>query len=373
MRWSWSSIALPERSTPMPDPEILDVAPYPFHDASARELHMVLCQLYPTGKAAGIVAKNAGVPVHFVNTDQAPYLVWAEVLEQAANAGVTRDLVGLAVQDFPRSPHRPLLAALLANSKPPLPGEPRADDGAPAFREGDDTVTEPEALLFHDDLSLPTGRLASLIATLQRLQALAPAVCKLEVNCAKGIAFGTGFRIGPDLLLSNWHVLSPLGEAATAVTATFGYEDDGQGGGLAGTAIGCDVASIKSDKADDWGVVRVNEPLAAAIPTLSLEQTAVAKVDDGAFIIQHPGGHRKRVAFARNRVTHVSDRVVQYLTDTQVGSSGSPVLDEHGRLISLHHAGGRPQEVAGQVPLRKNEGIRIDRVAAGIQQAGIAL
>ena len=92
-----------------------------------------------------------------------------------------------------------------------------------------------------------------------------------------------------------------------------------------------------------------------------------------AFIVQHPAGDRKRVAFVRNQITWVDDRVVQYLSDTQTGSSGAPVFDRDGRLIALHRAGGRPQEVAGKQPLRKNEGVRIDRVVAGLKTRGIEI
>jgi hypothetical protein len=42
------------------------------------------------------------------------------------------------------------------------------DDGAPRFRHDDDNVTVPEAFLFHDDLSLPTGRIAWMIGALER-------------------------------------------------------------------------------------------------------------------------------------------------------------------------------------------------------------
>jgi hypothetical protein len=48
------------------------------------------------------------------------------------------------------------------------------------------------------------------------------------------------------------------------------------------------------------------------------------------------------------------------------------VFDSQGRLIGLHHVGGRPQEVAGK-PFKKNEGIRIQRVIAGLAAAGIAV
>jgi len=63
--------------------------------------------------------------------------------------------------------------------------------------------------------------------------------------------------------------------------------------------------------------------------------------------------------------------VVHYLTDTQEGSSGAPVFDAQGKLIALHHAGGRPQEVAGRAPLKKNEGIRISRIVAGLTAQGV--
>jgi hypothetical protein len=352
---------------------IFDAATYPFHQAIARELHLTLCQLYPSSKAAVFAAQKAGVPQYLIDADQAPYLVWKSVLETATNGGLLRAVVDVASKDFPRSPSHALLAALLADVPPKFSAEPRNVDGAPSFRHGADDVTEHEALLFHDDLTLPTGRLTWLIAVLERLRELVPAVCRLEVVCAAGIASGTGFRIGPDLVLTNWHVLYPEGHQPTAITATFGYEDDGKGVGLSGTAIGCDVTSVKANKDDDWGVVRVSQPMPAAVPLLSLQQSASPSLLTTAFIIQHPGGQRKRVAYARNQVTFFDERVVQYLSDTQTGSSGSPVFNEEGRLIALHHAGGRPQEVAGQAPLTKNEGIRIDRVAQGIAAAGINL
>ena len=48
---------------------------------------------------------------------------------------------------------------------------------------------------------------------------------------------------------------------------------------------------------------------------------------DRAFIVQHPDGQQKRLGFVRNMITAVTDDRVQYLTDTQPGSSGAPVFD----------------------------------------------
>ena len=140
---------------------------------------------------------------------------------------------------------------------------------------------------------------------------------------------------------------------------------------LAPHLIPCDVGSIVAEAADDWAVIRAAQPLKSEWPIVKLSQAAAPAVGCSAYIIQHPEGQRKRVGFVRNQVSSFDDRVVHYLTDTQKGSSGSPVFDAQGRLIALHHAGGRPQQVTGQVPLTKNEGIRITRVVEGLNQRSV--
>jgi V8-like Glu-specific endopeptidase len=59
---------------------------------------------------------------------------------------------------------------------------------------------------------------------------------------------------------------------------------------------------------------------------------------------------------------------VQYLTDTEPGSSGSPVFDSQWRLVALHHSGGWLPEPGRETKFYRNEGININRVIDGLKQ-----
>lgn len=350
---------------------VVDRLSYPFSEPIAQELHLALCRLYPTSKAAMYMAGNVGLNTFTINPEQAPLFVWMDVLNAGAVAGRNRALVTLARDQQASSPLAPLLDAVLADAPVALDRQPRKPDGSPKFLKGSDAVTEKEALLFHDDLTLAIGRIPWLIGVLGMLKELGPGVCKLQVARFNSSQKGSGFRIGHDLLLTNEHVLQIEGLPPTSITAEFGYEDDGEGGVVASTAIPCDVASVIWNFEDDWAIVRVKEALPKRVPALKLSEAVDPVQGSPAFVIQHPGGERKRIAYVRNDITDFDDQVVHYLSDTQYGSSGSPVLNDKGQLVALHHAGGSPQEAAGKPPLQKNEGIRIPRVVEGLKKLGI--
>lgn len=355
---------------------ILDQFPFPWHTQEAQQLRTSLGQLFPSGQAALLVVQRTTINTGLINFQQAPVYVWHEVLAEAARAGQVRELVEQVATVLPQtSLSRPFLEDLLADRPTRSEGERRTDGGAPRFISQSDEVGELEALLYHDDLTIPIGRVPSLIDTLQRLAALAPAVCRLEIDVDGLGMHGTGFRIAHDLLLTTWHVLYSAEDErrATAVTAEFGYEDDGYGGALAATAAPCDVATIAGSQRYDWAIIRTTVPLPDRWPLIKLSAAAVPHVGTPAYIIQHPGGQRKRLAFVRNQVTAFDERTVHYLTDTQAGSSGAPVFNGEGQLIAIHHAGGRPQEVVGRAPLKKNEGIRIAAIVAGLEGLGISV
>ena len=53
--------------------------------------------------------------------------------------------------------------------------------------------------------------------------------------------------------------------------------------------------------------------------------------------MQHPQGLPEKIALAHNLVRYVDAQVVQYWTDTEAGSSDSPVFYDDWRVVALHH------------------------------------
>lgn len=172
---------------------------------------------------------------------------------------------------------------------------------------------------------------------------------------------GTGFMVSPTLLLTNHHVLPDPGYARRA-TFRFNYQLDASGadravwecaareGGMFVTAPALDYTLVELEDApgERWGVVSL----------------AAGRVEKGerVNIIQHPAGLPKQVSFQNNYVEYSDARVVQYLTSTMHGSSGSPVFNDRWEVVALHHAGGMILEPGSSRAFFRNEGIAIRAV-----------
>jgi hypothetical protein len=95
--------------------------------------------------------------------------------------------------------------------------------------------------------------------------------------------------------------------------------------------------------------------------------------DDTIIVIQHPLGAFKQFTIDPMSLQYADDEIVQYLADTQDGSSGSPVFSKAMHLIALHHAEAEVKiDVDGREDVVwRNEGIRIERVMDDLKSNGI--
>jgi len=89
--------------------------------------------------------------------------------------------------------------------------------------------------------------------------------------------------------------------------------------------------------------------------------------DDRVAIIQHPGGHLKKISMQNNFVAYADANVVQYTTSTLPGSSGSPVFDDEFKVVAIHHSGGDLTEPSTGRRYLRNAGTSIIAVLKDLQ------
>lgn len=170
----------------------------------------------------------------------------------------------------------------------------------------------------------------------------AAAVCRVEVG---GERRGTGFLVASDLVLTNYHVLGDdLAAVAPRVELRFGCYTERAGNEAKGRSFGlAAVPLVKSSGTDDldYVLLRVADDIKKARDLRPVSPAVRAPKDrDSLNILQHPEGDAMKVSVCSNGVTYV-DRglgVVQYLTQTRGGSSGSPCFNDNWEVVALHHA-----------------------------------
>lgn len=138
---------------------------------------------------------------------QAAVFLWKDILDTAATGALTRQLVVVANKHVSEQhPNKRFFIDLLDDRNITFTSDMSTAD-TDTFLGASDAVSEPEALLYYNDLTISTGQIPTLIMTLSKLAELSSGVCKLTVGFPGMQMAGTGFRIGQKMLLTNWHVL----------------------------------------------------------------------------------------------------------------------------------------------------------------------
>jgi endonuclease G len=194
---------------------------------------------------------------------------------------------------------------------------------------------------------------------------------KLLGNGKPWLFNGSGWLLGSDVLITNQHVINSRsdGEAAAAPAdferqareTEVQFDFDTAGGPVVGAAV---KAVEAVDAGLDFCVLRLTAPTQR--PGLKLLPNPVA-VNDKTYlplnIIQHPLGGVMRVAIRNNLAVDADADVVRYYSDTDAGSSGSPVFDDSWKVVALHRGAMlRQAKFQGKDTAFVNVGSQISRV-----------
>ncbi|HEX7135421.1 MAG TPA: trypsin-like peptidase domain-containing protein [Iamia sp.] len=329
---------------------IIDDFPLDWTDPSVQQLHALLAESYFMPDRVVTFLQQAGISAASVSWNGAMWDVWAEIMRVAAKQAKLRALIDVVTTTGDAAVTN-RIHELIAATPVVSPPTPDPDWAAAAAAGGVERIIEAEPTFIDS-------------AFLRRGAELAEAVVRLVVNTASAAYTGTGFRIGPRHLLTNHHVLV-VPEPVTSVDVWVRFESGLDGAEVAPTILSGLVGSIRTGAPRDWGVIEV-EDLPDFVPVVDLADVGHVEVDDRVYIIQHPQGLPKKIGMVHNVVRHADADVVQYLTDTQPGSSGAPVFDERWRIVALHH---RWVRANGEY---RNQGQRIDAVVGDMAAAGVS-
>lgn len=171
--------------------------------------------------------------------------------------------------------------------------------------------------------------------------------------------------ISPNLLMTNNHVIATQDEADKA-EYIFNYQLDSNGKECSILTVGAlSSGAFYTNQELDYTVISLKDVPDFGKPLIL--KTKQVRQDDRVAIIQHPGGHLKKISMQNNFVAYADTKIVQYTTSTLPGSSGSPVFDDDFYVIAIHHSGGILTEPSTQRRYLRNAGSSMIAVLKDLQ------
>jgi V8-like Glu-specific endopeptidase len=239
----------------------------------------------------------------------------------------------------------------------------------------------------------------------QRLFELEQQVCRVTFPIGANLVAGTGFLVGPDLIMTNYHVVEKIIEGVAApksVRALFDYKTSQDGSTV---YAGVEHALAENNPIEVYSAYHPNDlqerPVDDSWPSDKLdfailrlgknigEKPAGPMVTDAGTverpprgwirfptnplpfsddrritIIQHPMGEPIKIASDEATSWNSTMTRVRYRTNTLHGSSGSPCLNSKWEWVALHHCGDPAWKP------RYNQGIPVSTIVAHLRATG---
>ena len=188
------------------------------------------------------------------------------------------------------------------------------------------------------------------VGQLSRGLKLADAVCKISFTDRE--TTGTGVLIAPDLVLTNYHVLSrqpvdlaALDESVESIRFEFGFVSEERELPVtpecfAALETSPPIVACSSPAKLDYALLRVEPKIARSRyqPVVIKSQMTALQKQDSLNLLQHPAGNVMQISLSNSGVVQTQGNRVWYVNRTSGGSSGSPCFNEDWELVALHHA-----------------------------------
>lgn len=229
---------------------------------------------------------------------------------------------------------------------------------------------------------------------LRRFQSLGDRICRIETPAT----LGTGFLVGPDLVLTNFHVVESLGsDLGDRAICQFDVREGSDTGTSDNTGekktghIDCKLApdwllaKSRYSESDiggtgepapdqlDYALLRLSKNIGAAPVAADAQRgwfnlsdkRPLVTIRDFIVIPQHPRGRRLEVAWGSVLNFNGSGTRVRYDATTDAGSSGSPCLTVDLEIFGLHHAAAPRQNP------EYNQAIPLELIASDLKTKSI--
>jgi Trypsin-like peptidase domain/N-acetylmuramoyl-L-alanine amidase len=218
----------------------------------------------------------------------------------------------------------------------------------------------------------------------------------------------TGFLVGRNTLLTNAHVFSDPSNLSQ-FSAEFKYEEDFVESNPVTVRYPIEQILIKDDRldyalvqlkplkkdesglsfeeaGDNFGWLPLSEDPNAIAPPVTKEELeklsfegsndsipdrvrAVGWRGDAVNIIQHPRGRQKEIVLYDSRVKQLYSDLLEYVTDVEPGTSGSPVFNAQWQLVALHRSVLLDvDETAGEIKSISCLGTRISSIVTDLEK-----
>lgn len=380
--------------------------PLDFTRAETREAERLLATGYSTNIAALTLAQDAGLDSAQLDQMAPVKFLARDILKKARQSNRLLQLIVEVLSDsgqeaihdrFSRliAGHEATIAAAALQRKPSIATLAMLPSSMEVWGANDATA-RPLASGGLEKLINAAAGFADIAIFRQGLAEAEVRTARIEIG---GKPKGTGFLVGESLLLTNWHVVK---NGINGAVATFdkkvlpGGTDASKGRSVPVTSVVVhsphEVPSIEISPDGpqkgtwDFALVRLEKPVGSqpigpeplvegAEPRGSYQLDGAQYDFDPAeplLIVGHPNARPTQLSYASpSGVAYTRHQSrLRYQTNTEGGSSGSPVFNREWRVVGLHHAGG-PTSISGEFNLQSaqfNQGIAIANIVSCLKE-----